>query len=234
MCCTTSSMQARLLLYRIISCFCAAAHLCCMMHPPARQQGGVCAQVQAALPALEARWCAQHSIARVVVTADEPPVLCWCPVRSQPTTRVPLPAQWDAPTILAFLDCLRSVQLSFVTVAADNLDDGSSSSYLTIPPVTAALVVGLLLVFTRPGGVALRDVALSPYCVLQRKEYWRWGAGHTHTEGGGVLGAWEPRGCGNAAGGVWAVCSTGPGPAAGALDRSPAVVRLCFFGGVGV
>lgn len=85
---------------------------------------------------------------------------------------------WDARTILAFFDCLRSIQHSFVpTHSSDDLDSSSSSSGgdgdLTLPPVTAALVTGLLLVFTRPGGVALRDVALSPFCVVDRREYWR-------------------------------------------------------------
>jgi hypothetical protein len=90
---------------------------------------------------------------------------------------------WDARTILAFFDCLRSIQHSFVpTHSTYDLEDSSSngsgsssdgSGDLTLPPVTAALVTGLLLVFTRPGGVALRDVALSPFCVVDRREYWR-------------------------------------------------------------
>lgn len=97
---------------------------------------------------------------------------------------MPLPTHWDTRTILAFLDCLRSIQHSFVTEVAAAVDgdldtdstngSSSSSTYLTMPPVTAALAAALLLVFTRPGGVALKDVALSPYCVLVKKEYWRW------------------------------------------------------------
>lgn len=96
---------------------------------------------------------------------------------------------WDARTILAFIDCLRSIQHSFVCIdESDNKENqthnshynytsssssGGGSSSLTVPPVTAAVVAALLLVFTRPGGVALRDVALSPYCVVERGEYWR-------------------------------------------------------------
>jgi hypothetical protein len=106
-----------------------------------------------------------------------------CLPAHQPNTRVPLPTHWDTRTILAFLDCLRSIQHSFVTTVSaaaadgdletDSIDGSSSSTYLTMPPVTAALAAALLLVFTRPGGVALKDVALSPYCVLVKKEYWR-------------------------------------------------------------
>jgi hypothetical protein len=93
---------------------------------------------------------------------------------------VPLPTVWDARTVLAFLDCLRALQYAYVTVPAfddhptGSSSSSSSSSNVTIPPVTSALVSALLLVFTRPGGVMLRDVALSPYCVIDRKEYWRY------------------------------------------------------------
>lgn len=87
------------------------------------------------------------------------------------------------------MDCLHAIHNSLLlthTAASDDpFGSSSSSSYLSIPPVTAALVSVLLLVFSRPGGVALREVALSPYCVIDRKEYWRSGT-RGPPGGGGV------------------------------------------------
>ena len=43
-------------------------------------------------------------------------------------------------------------------------------------PVTLVLVLGNLAVFSMPGGVPLRDVCLSPFCVIEKKQWARWGS----------------------------------------------------------
>lgn len=162
---------------------------------------------------------------------------------AQPNTHVPLPTHWDTRTILAFLDCLRAIQHSFVTqvtavdgdLDTDDSTGGASSSsntYLTMPPVTAALAAALLLVFTRPGGVALKDVALSPYCVLVKKEHWRWvciqlGWQHTKPRGPGLSPycvrsvCWVGVGCGLVPKTTFDACTKHSTPLLTAPDHQP-------------
>jgi membrane associated rhomboid family serine protease len=83
-----------------------------------------------------------------------------------PTSRVPLPAEWDSRHAVALLELART--LSDTARAAGV--DGHADAWLALPPVTAALCFAQLLVFFRPGGVRLADVSLSPYCVVERRE----------------------------------------------------------------
>eukprot|EP00878_Enallax_costatus_P021654 GHUV01022941.1.p1 GENE.GHUV01022941.1~~GHUV01022941.1.p1 ORF type:complete len:364 (+),score=118.20 GHUV01022941.1:297-1388(+) len=47
------------------------------------------------------------------------------------------------------------------------------SAHVTLPPITAATCLLQLVVFFKPGGVLLSEVSLSPYCVVDKKQYYR-------------------------------------------------------------
>jgi hypothetical protein len=78
---------------------------------------------------------------------------------------IPQPVEWDSRHIVALMELGR--------VLNDHARSHDGSSF-HLPPVTSATCLLLLLVFFKPGGVLLQDVSLSPYCVLSKKEYYRW------------------------------------------------------------
>ena len=53
---------------------------------------------------------------------------------------------------------------------------------LLLPPTTMYLTLACVGIFFKPGGVLLNEVCLSPYCVVQKKEWARCG------------GAWKQQG----------------------------------------
>jgi hypothetical protein len=94
----------------------------------------------------------------------------------QDSTRVPMRTQWESPpAIVAAADLLRVLLSPPSSPSGDATPDDASGGPLLLhmPPATAAVALGLVAVAAAPGGVLLRDVCLSPYCVLQLHQYHR-------------------------------------------------------------
>jgi hypothetical protein len=123
-----------------------------------------------------------------------PPPLSFPPpplLSHQGDMRVPVAVDWDSRHLVALLEFARVVSDYMqqhdipLTLLHTNTHNTSSSSSSTtegpvvplLPPVSLALVLANLIIFFKPGGVLLRTVSLSPYCVVDRKEYRRWGLG---------------------------------------------------------
>jgi hypothetical protein len=106
--------------------------------------------------------------------------------------RVPVPVEWDSRHVVALLEFARVInahlthhhQLQLAQAAhhphsssssssSNQCTDSSTSFGPALPPVALALVAANLIIFFKPGGVLLRDVSLSPYCVLDRKQWYR-------------------------------------------------------------
>ena len=116
--------------------------------------------------------------------------------------RVPVPVDWDSRHLVALLEFARVVSdymhqhdIPFTllhtpthsTTSSSRNSSSSSSSHEghvvpLLPPVSLALVLANLIIFFKPGGVLLRNVSLSPYCVVDRKEYRRWGLGASRVQ----------------------------------------------------
>lgn len=77
-----------------------------------------------------------------------------------------MPVEWDSRHIVSLLELARVLNEHACSASAEG-------AAFALPPVTAATCLAQLLVFFKPGGVLLRDVSLSPYCVIDRKEYYR-------------------------------------------------------------
>eukprot|EP00882_Tetradesmus_deserticola_P017382 GHRQ01018620.1.p1 GENE.GHRQ01018620.1~~GHRQ01018620.1.p1 ORF type:complete len:223 (+),score=102.78 GHRQ01018620.1:1019-1687(+) len=91
-------------------------------------------------------------------------------------SRVPMPVEWDSRHLVALLELARVLNEHTTTSA------GGGAAF-ALPPVTAAACLAQLLVFFKPGGVLLRDVSLSPYCVVDKRQYYRlWTAAMVHVD----------------------------------------------------
>lgn len=84
---------------------------------------------------------------------------------SQADTRVPLPVEWDSRHLVSLIELGRMLN--------EHARSSDGSAHISLPPVTAATCLLQLLVFFKPGGVLLREVSLSPYCVVDKKQYYR-------------------------------------------------------------
>lgn len=80
---------------------------------------------------------------------------------------MPLPVEWDYRHMVALLELGRLLN------DHARSSDPSSGDGFRLPPVTALTCVLQLLVFFKPGGVLLREVSISPYCVVDKKQYYR-------------------------------------------------------------
>jgi rhomboid domain-containing protein 1 len=80
-----------------------------------------------------------------------------------------MPVEWDSRHLVALLELARVLNEHTTSSSAEG------GAAFALPPVTAAACLAQLLVFFKPGGVLLRDVSLSPYCVIDKRQYYRWG-----------------------------------------------------------
>lgn len=81
-----------------------------------------------------------------------------------------MPVEWDSRHLVAL------VELARVLNDLTSSSGAEGAAAFALPPVTAATCLAQLLVFFKPGGVLLRDVSLSPYCVIDKRQYYRWEA----------------------------------------------------------
>jgi hypothetical protein len=88
----------------------------------------------------------------------------------QADSRVPMPVEWDSRHLVALVELARVLNEHTTSSSAEG------GAAFALPPVTAAACLAQLLVFFKPGGVLLRDVSLSPYCVIDKRQYYRCGA----------------------------------------------------------
>uniref|UniRef100_A0A383WNC0 Peptidase S54 rhomboid domain-containing protein n=1 Tax=Tetradesmus obliquus TaxID=3088 RepID=A0A383WNC0_TETOB len=92
-------------------------------------------------------------------------------------SRVPMPVEWDSRHLVAL------VELARVLNDLTSSSGAEGAAAFALPPVTAATCLAQLLVFFKPGGVLLRDVSLSPYCVIDKRQYYRlWTAAVVHVD----------------------------------------------------
>ncbi|KAF6251854.1 hypothetical protein COO60DRAFT_580622 [Scenedesmus sp. NREL 46B-D3] len=95
----------------------------------------------------------------------------------QADSRVPMPVEWDSRHLVALLELARVLNEHTTTSSTEG------GAAFALPPVTAAACLAQLLVFFKPGGVLLRDVSLSPYCVIDKRQYYRlWSAAVVHVD----------------------------------------------------
>jgi rhomboid domain-containing protein 1 len=101
--------------------------------------------------------------------------------------RVPVPVEWDSRHVVALLEFARVINAHYhqqqqqltqpsthpSSSSSNSCTDSSSGLGPALPPVALGLVAANLVIFFKPGGVLLRDVSLSPYCVLDRKQWYR-------------------------------------------------------------
>jgi rhomboid domain-containing protein 1 len=90
------------------------------------------------------------------------------PSTLQADSRVPMPVEWDSRHLVALVELARVLNEHTTSSSAEG------GAAFTLPPVTAAACLAQLLVFFKPGGVLLRDVSLSPYCVIDKRQYYRY------------------------------------------------------------